>query len=174
MTGRLRRSLARLLAVVPVAGALLGALALPAAAAPPPKLTPVVGCAWDNGDGTFTGVFGYTNTGGAGSVAVGPENQVYVGHSSSNYWTAGVQPQPTTFVTGTKANAFVVDFPADGGAAWVLNGSYDAVTATSAACQTSPVDVINDGPLAIIGFALLVPAGAYLLSRPSTRLGRGR
>jgi len=172
MTGRFRRTTARLLAVVPLAGVALGALALPAAAAAT-KVTSVGQCVWNNGDGTYTGVFGYTST-AAVTIPVGANNQVYVGHSSSNYWTAGVQPQPTNFIKGTVTSAFTVNFPADGGAAWSINGGYDSLMATDVACSTSPVDVISDGPLAIIGFALLVPAGAYFLSRPSTRLGRSR
>jgi hypothetical protein len=171
---RLRRSSARLLAVVPLAGALVGALALPAAAAPA-KLTPTGACVWNNGDGTTTAVFGWKNTGGAGSVAIGPNNQVYVGTSQANYTSAATQPQPTTFAANTTvASAFTVTFPSTEGAAWLLNGTYASLFSTSTACSTNPVDVINDGPLALIGFALLVPAGAYFLSRPSTRLGRGR
>ena len=172
---RLRRSSARLLAVVPLAGALLGALALPAAAAPPPRLTPTGACVWNNGDGTYTGVFGWSNTGGAGSVPIGANNQVYVGTSQANYTSAATQPQPTTFAGNTTvASAFSVTFPSGEGTAWLLDGTYSSLFSTSTACNTNPVDVINDGPLALIGFALLVPAGAYFLSRPSTRLGRGR
>jgi hypothetical protein len=174
MTGRLRRSAARLLAVVPLAGALLGVLALPAAAAPP-KLTATANCVWNNGDGTYTGVFGWKNTGGAGTVPVGANNEVYIGTSPTDYAATPTQPQPTSFAANTTVtSAFTVNFPSTQQTAWLLNGTYATLNTGSAICGTNPVDVISDGPLAIIGFALLVPAGAFLLSRPSTRLGRGR
>lgn len=167
-------SLVRALARLGVVAAPLVGLALVAApASAVPKGVAAVGsCYFDNGNGTITAVFGYTNTGSTTTIPVGANNQVYTGTSTANYTAAYPAAQPTTFLTGGQSNVFAVTGPPGGGAAWFLNGAYATVMpGSSSLCPQGSTLPTGDGVvLTLVAAAGMVPVGCWLLGRRSTRL----
>jgi hypothetical protein len=104
--------------------------ALPAAA----QVTPVVTCATDNGDGSLTALFGFTNEAGASvTIPAGPNNTFSTGEKIG---------QPATFGRMGKAAAFAV-VSYEGAVTWTLthNGVTNAATATTASPACAPGQV---------------------------------
>ncbi|MFL6139771.1 MAG: hypothetical protein ACJ74O_18510 [Frankiaceae bacterium] len=158
-----RRWSCRGLAAVGAVIALVTTTGAPADAASAPGLTSTANCAWSNGDGTYTAVFGYTNTSKKTySIPQGNNNQVYAGLSTSNFWTAVDANPPTTFPPGSVANAVVASFPGSGGAAWSLDGNYVTVTAASTACPASTLATTNDGAATVVAGLIALGAVAVL------------
>ena len=165
-----RRALAAAATLVAVV-AVVATSGAPAHAAGTPGLSSTATCAWDNGDGTYTAVFGWTNTSKKTyNVPQGVDNQVYAGYSTSNFWTAVDANPPTSFPVGSVANAVTASFPASGGAAWNLSGNYVIVTAASTACPASTLATTNDGVATVVA-VLVALAAVGALGRRRGRYG---
>jgi hypothetical protein len=111
-----------------------------------PTVTPAVNCITTHTDGTFTALFGYTNSSGA-TVTLskgGPDNSI----SPSNL----DGPQPDTFASGTTYGAFSVTVPAGGTATWTLHGNRQAVASASSLSCGPPVSMPQDGN----GFGVII------------------
>jgi hypothetical protein len=82
------------------------------------SLIPLLECVDDNGDGTFTAHFGYTNqTNATINVAVGPQNMFVPGQQDYG--------QPTVFLPGEHLNVFSVVFPGSEDLKWLLRADGD-------------------------------------------------
>jgi hypothetical protein len=158
---RLRRWGAAAVVAVAAVGAVVTSTAAPAFAAN--GLSPTSNCAWDNGDGTFTAVFGYTNTSRKTySIPLGANNQVYAGYSTSDYWVPVDANPPTSFPPGSVASAVTVSFPAGGGAAWSIDGVYTTVTGSTTACPSSTLATTTDGTTTVLGVVIALGASVVL------------
>lgn len=158
MRGRWLRTVA---ATVTIAAGLL--TAAPTAALADGTVTPYTNCLWQNSDGTYTFLFGYTNTGAtAVTIPVGANNFVNTGSTS---WG-----QPTTFQPGNQASAWVLNLTAAQAQfsnGWTVNGTL-ARFSTFNVCATKPVSVggSSAGYLAATG---AVVAGGMLMFRAPRR-----
>lgn len=171
MTGSgLQQSVVSLLAVTVLSVGLL-ALGVPAAQAAtvdcPPmssdvckNLRPVAECVWENGNGTMTVLWGWTNpTGDTARIAGGAQNRISPGPNN--------QGQPTLFGPGTHRNVFVTTV-SDDEAQWRLgNRTAEADEDDTQPCATKPVSQVgNTGALVIGGLVIAVGALVFLASRP--------
>jgi hypothetical protein len=158
---RVRALTWRLLAAV---GAALLAVILgcwPASAATGDTVDVLVQCVWDNGDGTMTAVWSYTNhTSSAIDVPVGPDNRLTTQPQD--------QGQPTHFLPGEHLNAWVVTFSGTS-LAWHVLTNGDTANRGSTSCATNPVPVVGDWRAALLGVAVLVPVSLVLIRRSRLR-----
>jgi hypothetical protein len=152
------RPLRALIALLPAVLALM--FSMPASADAP--IVPFAQCVWNNGDGTVTAVYGYTNnTSAAHTIAAGADNSFSPSPPGPN---AG---QPTTFLPGTHNNAFIVTYPIIGGS---LSSTWEvqdvAATAGAVMCSTNPIPMIT--PV----FGALVLIGCLYMFAPARRRAR--
>jgi len=149
------RSLAALIAVC--FAVLLSAVPGVASAAPPSRVTPLVDCYTTNADGTYTVIFGYSNTSKtATTIAYGSQNIMYPSKFQGS--------QPTVFQPGTQQGVFsIVATQADvyANARWELDGrtvDQRAVSSAPLCSPSTPLPAIGNGTgLAIV----LVAGGAF-------------
>ncbi len=166
-TGVLRAAATVGVAVAALCGVILASA--PAFAAPPPKgsVRPILECVWDNGDGTYTAVWGYDNTTGATvTLDVGAQNNFAPLPQDRG--------QPTVFDAGRRDNAFTVA-NATGNLTWHLNGVKTTARASSTACSSNPTVPI--GVNSPFGLAIIVVLGfgaTAWIGRSRLRLMRDR
>lgn len=116
--------------------------------APEAKVSPVLECVLDNGDGNFTALFGYSNrNAGAVSIAAG-SNQNHFSYQGQSGQDLG---QPQGFEPGRKVGVFTVDF---NGSPLVWKLTRATATASGAAASTT---VGRCGPLSQARIACLRP-----------------
>jgi hypothetical protein len=142
-------------------------LALPATAlANQPTVTPTVNCVTVNADGSFTALFGYSNTGTTQTlIKRGPSNQITPSNLDGS--------QPDTFAPGTTYGAFSLTIAAGGTATWTLHGNRQAVaTALSTRCGP-PVSLPQEGNGLglVLGLIVAALAGTVAIRRIVTRAG---
>ncbi|HEV7207273.1 MAG TPA: hypothetical protein VGN54_00890 [Mycobacteriales bacterium] len=129
------------------------------------KISPILDCAWNNGDGTFDITLGYENLGSAAVLPVGNNN--YVDTSGSGQTTQSYPGQPTSFASGTKDNVWVLrGVPTD--TSWVIEGHRATLAQNSPACATKQVAVIGSWPGAALGL-LAMGSVLWVLQRRSAR-----
>jgi Putative Ig domain len=91
------------------------------------KISPVLECVTNNGDGTYTAYFGYNN----------PNSLIVtIPLGSNNRFTPNPQDrgQPTTFETGRRVSVFSVIFNGSN-LVWTLNGKTSTASANSKRCN---------------------------------------
>jgi hypothetical protein len=150
--------------LVSAVGTLLLATALPAAAAG--TVTPTLTCVFDNGDGTSTAVFGYTNT--TGTAVTLP-----IGGSNNFAPSPQDRGQPTVFPPGSDTSAVLVVF--DGSKqTWTLDAGKVHTTPSSPACPTDPSLPVSAGSPAGLSFLVgsTAVAAAFMGRRRVRPLGR--
>jgi hypothetical protein len=142
-------------------------LALPATAlADQPVVTPTVNCITVNADGSFSALFGYSNTGLTTTlIKRGPDNQI----DPSNLDGA----QPDTFAPGTTYGAFALTVPAGVAVSWILHGNNRAVADASSPLCGSPVSLPQEGNGLGLVLGLIVAAlvGTLTIRRIVSRAG---
>lgn len=154
----------RLAATVIVAGTLVAVWAPPASAAKVGTITPVDECTvQDPTTGIYTAWYGYENT---GTVA----SQIKAGTGQNHVLGTVEQPEPETFEPGVHAHVFSID-TTSGYSGWVLDGdSAYADYSAAGACAQASLPVTDGGlSLLLVGFGVMVPLGAYALSRQRRR-----
>lgn len=124
--------------------------------------SPIVECSYhDTKTGKYNTLWGYTNnTGQTVQLPIGSYNQF-----SSPAANAG---QPTTFLTGTHHNVFIVT--STGSSSWTLG--FVTVTAPGKACATNPVPFLPAGVpawLTIGGLMVVILAGGLIAQRRVAR-----
>jgi hypothetical protein len=110
-------------------------------------------CVWNNGDGTYTGVFGYNNpTNFVLEAPVGATNEFTPG--------AANQGQPTLFPPGQVVSAFTVTW---NGApvTWQLVDSSVVASSAGTRCSSNPVPAL--GSLGVAGLALIATVPVLLV-----------
>ena len=138
-------TLRRLIAPIAVAVALVVGAGAGSGVAHADDLRPVAECVIVNGDGTFTGFFGYRNSSGETQTASGSDNTVKGGSSSGT---------PTVFAPGRVVAAFSVTSNGTK-ISWILEGSVISVTPSYTPCSTNPS--VPEAPIALL--LMLAPAG---------------
>jgi hypothetical protein len=140
-------------------------LALPATAlADQPVVTPTVNCISVNADGSFSALFGFSNTGLTTTlIKRGPDNQI----TPSNLDGA----QPDTFAPGTTDGAFSLAIPAGGTATWTLHGNHQAVASISSPHCDPPVSLPQEGNGLglVIGLIVAAIVGTLTIRKIVTR-----
>lgn len=155
-------ALRRAALLVSAVGTLLVATTLPAAA----TVTPTLTCVFDNGDGTFTAVFGYTNT---AATAV----TVPIGGTNNFAPSPQDRGQPTVFPPGSDTSAVLVVF--DGSKqTWTLDAGKVHTTPSSPVCPTDPSLPVSAGSPAGLTFlaASTAVAAAFMGRRQVKPLRR--
>lgn len=99
---------------------------------------PVVQCVLNNGDGTYTGYFGYRNDGASVIIPVGRNNMFTQ--------TAADQGQPTEFQPGLHYNAVSVVFSSHE-IAWALGTSSASAFIGTTSCPLSPTATFEGYPV---------------------------
>jgi hypothetical protein len=151
------------------AAALTGAviLALPATAlADQPTVTPILNCVTVNANGSFTALFGYTNTGPTDTlINRGPDNQITPSNLNGT--------QPETFGPGTAYGVLTLAVPAGGTATWTLHGNHQAVASISSPHCDPPVSLPQEGNGLglVVGLIVAALAGTLAIRRIVTRAG---
>lgn len=122
-------------------------------------LTPIVECAWDNGNGTRDVVFGYNNP---------STSTLHIEPGSHNRLSPGAdfQGQPLDFVPGRVRNVVVITVTGTS-ATWRLgNTRADLAVPGTPSCATKPVPQVGSVLALGLGvFALLLTALAVVAAR---------
>lgn len=93
----------------------------------PAKLSPLLECVQDNGDGSYTAYFGYVNPNSTVvTISIGKDNRLVP--------PPEVRGQPTTFQPGRHSRAFTVAFT-QGNVLWFLDGSTATAHIGRASCD---------------------------------------
>lgn len=108
----------------------------------PGGLRPALECVWDNGDGTYTALFGYSRAPVQG-FPIAVSNPMYGNFFDSPLADRG---QPTFFWGGRQVGVFTVDF--DGSPlTWTLNGHTVTASSGSTLCtQPKPPTPVTPAP----------------------------
>jgi len=141
------------------------------------KVTPILECAWNNGNGTYDVSFGYANVNGSPvTIPVGSSNYVELPAGNGNGQSAGgngngggngnsssdagngnangaaqsFPGQPTAFAVGTNQNVWVLR-AVPVGTSWVIEGHRALLTSDSTACSSKQVSVIGSWSAAALG-----------------------
>ena len=144
----------------------LTTVATPALAANP--VTPTLTCEFANADGTYTAVFGYTNTAATAQTFV-------IGGQNTFAPNPADRGQPTVFQPGVHTSVFTVDWSGAGDLAWNLDGGNVHATSSSPRCTSASQLAQQPGNAAGTTAGLVVIAGTavVLVCRRGTRaLGR--
>jgi len=151
------RRYARAAVVAAIAGAPL-LVATPANAAAP-SVTPTLECQFHNADGTYSAVFGYTNTGSSPkTIQPGPQNHFTPAQPSVT--------QPTVFQPGTHIAEVVIVWNGSGSLTWRLDTHSVQATASSPKCTTaSQLPVVASGTVAAIGLGAFTILGVVFYRR---------
>ncbi len=124
---------------------------------------PVVDCAWNNGDGTTSFVWGWDNPSSDTAHAV-------AGSAQNRLTPTGTATQPELFAPGRHQNAFWVTV-AGSSSSWRLgNTSVTATSGSTPACATKPVPQIGSvGILLVLVLLLGLAALLVVVARPRRR-----
>jgi hypothetical protein len=125
-------------------------------------LTAIVECIWNNGNGTRTVAWGYSNL--SAKIV-----RIDIGNKNSMSPGADGQGQPTLFQIGTFHNVFVTTVTGTS-MQWRLGNTTYTANASTPACVTTPVSVVGSVRALVLGIALLLAAGLPLLATRRTRL----
>ena len=109
-------------------------------------LTPVTTCDWNNGDGSYTAVFGYRND---------SSKTILVGIGSNNQFSpsSGDRGQITSFPSGSATSSFTVRW--DGSPlTWKLATKTLTTSSSGTQCPAPPVPALG-GPWILIGFLVV-------------------
>jgi hypothetical protein len=125
-------------------------------------LTAIVECIWNNGNGTYSIAWGYSNL--SAKIV-----RIDIGNKNGMTPGAAAQGQPTVFQIGTFHNVFVTTVT---GASmqWRLGNSTYTANSSTPACVTTPVSVVGSVRALTLGIALLFAAGLPLLASRRSRL----
>jgi hypothetical protein len=166
-----RRLHARVLTLAMVSLVAAGAFALGAGTAWAHKETPILECVFhDTGTGQYNSLWGYTNSSGSTeTIPIGSENQFSP--------TPTNRGQPTSFLSGTHHNMFVVTWNGTSSLTWSLNGHDVPATKSSSACASNPVPIAGGGPWYLLPLAFLaigIAGVGFCCWRFDLDLGLGR
>src|SRR5436190_1259684 len=109
-------------------------------------LTPVTTCDWNNGDGSYTAVFGYRND---------SSKTILVGIGSNNQFSpsSGDRGQITSFPSGSATSSFTVRW--DGSPlTWKLATKTLTTSSSGTQCPAPPVPALGE-PWILIGFLVV-------------------
>ena len=124
-------------------------------------VTPTLQCVFHNADGSFTGVFGYTNS---SATAV----TLPVGGSNTFAPNPADRGQPTVFQPGSHPSTLLVDFTVNN-LAWNLDTHNVHATNTSTQCASDPTLGTDLGSVpAIVVLGAMTLLAIPLLRRPSS------
>lgn len=97
------------------------------------RISPVLECVLDNGNGTFTALFGYFNPSDeAQDIPVGDRNRFSPAPADRG--------QPTTFTPGRTYGAFTVDFTS-GNVVWTLTRKTSTANSNSKKCEVADLSL---------------------------------
>jgi hypothetical protein len=115
------------------------------------KLIPEFTCVWDNGGGSYTAVFGYTNTGNRDLIIpIGSEN--------------GFSPDPadrgqgTTFLADASTTSALTITWTGTPPSWTVSGNTATASSSGTACQSDPVPMLANGQLLAAAGGLTIVA----------------
>ncbi len=124
---------------------------------------PVVDCAWNNGDGTTSFVWGWDNPSSDTAHAV-------AGSAQNRLTPAGSVTQPEYFAPGVHHNAFWVTVSGNTSSWRLGNTSVTATSGSTPACATKPVPQIGSVGILLVLVLLLGLAGLLVVvARPRRR-----
>jgi hypothetical protein len=158
------RLLVRLAAGGLAAGVML-AIPATALADPVPTVTPVVNCITAPSGGTYTAVFGYTNS-TSSTVTIKKDGAWQNSIFPSNF----DGPEPELFKPGTTYGAFKLTIPVGEYAIWTINGNSWAIASQWSPPCGSPAPLPQDGNGYGITIFMVVAGiwGLFMLLRPHT------
>lgn len=115
------------------------------------RVSPVLECVLDNGDGTWSGLFGYQNT---------SPNEVRIPVGTKNSYSPGAadRGQPTTFAPGRGYSVHIATFDAGSGLTWRLGNRTATAAGGGTLCASPPIVAESISPLLLpltIGVPLL-------------------